>query len=311
MSSMQIIDQMDNTSQKKSLYQKLKEKLWLEHEYVEVPVKTRKSRKKTVDKTQIRKPKVKVIAKKESAVYICSTYFCAIAAAEVLAALVEPLAGFILHFVILFLLVMQSSINDQKESRALFLALGLVPLIRITSLAIPVAEFSRIYWYLIISIPVLVGTLAVTRTLGFRPGEIGLNVHRWWWQIGIAVLGIGFGAAEYFILKPEALILELSWQDMLVPALILLLATGLVEELAFRGVLQHAVQGAAKWGWIYVALLYAVLQTGHLSALHCLMTLAIALFYGWVVKRTNSISGVSLSHGLLNVGLYLVFPFIF
>ena len=34
------------------------------------------------------------------------------------------------------------------------------------------------------------------------------------------------------------------------------------------------------------------------------------LFFGWVVKRTGSLLGVSLAHGIANIGLYLVFPFV-
>ena len=245
-----------------------------------------------------------------SPVPVCTMYLISIAGAEALTAFVDPLWGLIFHFISLFILVVNSAIADSPAARRLFLALGLVPLIRITSLAIPLAEFSQIYWYLIISIPILAGILAVARTAGFKPGEIGLTMHTWPLQILIAFTGVGFGAVEYLILKPGAMVAELTLQDLIVPVLVLMLATGLVEELAFRGVIQRAVQGVTRWGWIYVAALYTALQIGHMSALHCLMALGIALFYGWIVKRTKSIVGVTVSHGLVNVGLYLVYPFV-
>jgi len=37
---------------------------------------------------------------------------------------------------------------------------------------------------------------------------------------------------------------------------------------------------------------------------------AIALLYGWVVRRTGSIIGVSVSHGITNITLFLLIPFI-
>jgi membrane protease YdiL (CAAX protease family) len=115
---------------------------------------------------------------------------------------------------------------------------------------------------------------------------------------------------EYLILRPEPLILALRWQEVIVPALILLVATGFVEELAFRGVMQRSAQALGSWGWIYIAVVFSVLQIGHLSALHWLFVLAVALLFGWIVKRTGSILGVSLSHGLINVCLFLIFPFV-
>ncbi len=35
-----------------------------------------------------------------------------------------------------------------------------------------------------------------------------------------------------------------------------------------------------------------------------------ALLYGWVVRKTGSIMGVSVSHGVTNITLFLVVPFI-
>ena len=95
------------------------------------------------------------------------------------------------------------------------------------------------------------------------------------------------------------------------PALILIVATGLVEELAFRGLIQRAAQGVITWGWVFVAFLYTALYVGHIAVQHLPLVLAIALFYGWVVNQTKSVVGVGLSRGLMNVGVYLVYPFIF
>ena len=224
--------------------------------------------------------------------------------------LVGPMWGFVFHFVSLFLLILNSALTTTPAARRLFLALGLVPLIRIVSLAVPLEEFSNIYWYLIISVPVFAGILAVAQTGKFKPEEIGLTLRKWPLQISVALTGIAFGLADYLILKPESMVSELTWQALIVPVLILMIATGLLEELAFRGVIQRAAQGVGTWGWIYVAVLFTVLQMGRFTPLHSLLTFGIALFYGWTVLRTRSIVGVSISHGLLNVGLYLVFPHI-
>ena len=269
---------------------------------------------------------------------ICFAFLAAVAGAEVVTALVDPLWGIILHFVILFALILNSVLIVEQPSlrlllipdpprgvralwgsseeivkypsRELLLALGLAPLIRIVSLAMPLAEFSQIYWYLIISVPLLAGIFAVVVTLDLDPRDVGLTAGALPIQGLVALAGIAFGLVEYLILKPEPLILALKWDDVIVPALILLVATGFVEELAFRGVMQRSAQVLGSWGWVYVAVLFSLLQIGHLSALHWLFVLLVALFFGWIVKRTGSILGVSLSHGLINVCLFLIFPFV-
>ena len=235
-------------------------------------------------------------------------YLVAFADAELVTAFGSELWGIIFHFVILALLIINSTIAGRHPSCRLFLALGLIPLLRIASFTVPVALMSEIYWYLMIGIAMLIGAIGAIRTLEIDPKDVGLTRGKIPIQSLIAIVGIGFGLVDYYILDPDPLITSLTFQKVLLPALILLVSTGFVEELVFRGVLQHTTKVIVGWGWVYIAILYAVLQIGHGSMLHCVFAFAVALFFGWVVKRTGSILGVSISHGVLNVGLYLVFP---
>ena len=85
-----------------------------------------------------------------------------------------------------------------------------------------------------------------------------------------------------------------------------------MEELIFRGVLQHtAVESFRWWGVVYVSLLFAVLHVGFLSWLDVIFVFGVALFFGWVVKKTGSLLGVTLSHGITNIVLFLIVPFFF
>jgi len=263
-------------------------------------------------------------------------YLGAIAGAELVIALVAPVWGIVFYFFILLALIFNSATVKNKLSDVLlsasndqevvlnnlpssasqsdymfFVALALVPLIRIVSLSMPLADFSVPYRYIIIAVPVAVGILVVASNLHLRPRDIGLTVGSMPLQVLVGVTGIAFGLVDYLILKPEPLISSLGWREIIVPTIILLVTTGFVEELAFRGVMQNAsTKLLANWGWVYIAVLYAVLQIGQLSALHFVFSLGIALLFGWTVKRTGSILGVSLGHGLINVGLYLIFPFV-
>ena len=102
-----------------------------------------------------------------------------------------------------------------------------------------------------------------------------------------------------------ALRLELIW----LPALILLVFTGFLEELIFRCVLQYtALQQLGRLGIPYIAVIYAVFHLGYHSVLDLLFVFGVALVFGWFVWRTGSILGVILSHGLTNITLYLVLP---
>ncbi len=110
------------------------------------------------------------------------------------------------------------------------------------------------------------------------------------------------------------MVIELTWQAVWLPALIFLVCTGFVEELIFRGVLQRtAVEAFGGWGIIYVSLLFASAHLIHywevgLTGILIDITFVfiIALFFGWVVKKTGSLFGVTLAHGITNIILYYI-----
>jgi membrane protease YdiL (CAAX protease family) len=238
-------------------------------------------------------------------------YLAVLGSAEAVLQYVNRPGGIIFYVLILFSLVINSTLMGDGSQRSLWLALGLVPLIRIISVAMPIfPEISQTIWYIVVSIPILVGTIMAARILKYSLDDIGLRGSYPFIQILAAPAGLALGALAFLILRPEAWTKEFTVQATISPALVLLVFTGLVEELAFRGVLQRASRALGSWGWVYVAAIYAVLQMGQGSAIFCLYVFGVALLFGFLVKRTGSILGVSLSHGLFNIGLYLIFPYI-
>ena len=239
--------------------------------------------------------------------------------AEVITVFTDPVTGVALHAVTLSALVASSGFG--RGSRAsgealgrLLYSLALVPLIRIVSLAMPLGRFDQEYWFLAAGLPVFVGGAVVVSHLGIGLREIGLRLPRSGLvsQLPIVLFGFALGFSEYHILRPEPLIEELTLRQFVVPALILLAFTGALEEFLFRGILQRTATrafGSPALAIVYVSLIFAVLHIGYRSAIDFLFVFAIALLYGWVVRKTGSIIGVSVSHGITNITLFLLMPF--
>ena len=141
--------------------------------------------------------------------------------------------------------------------------------------------------------------------------QIGLRVGNLPVQLLISLVGIGLGYLEYLILKPEPLVADFTFEAIIGPALILLIFTGFLEELVFRGVFQYfAVRHLGKIGFVYVSMVFAVLHIGYLSVLDFGFVFLVAMIFAYFVQRTGSILGVTLAHGLTNIGLFLIFPFL-
>lgn len=235
-------------------------------------------------------------------------YLAAVTAAEIVTAFLGASAGVASNAILLLLLLLHSSLA-RDPYRRLYLALTLAPLIRIVSLSMPFTEMQQVYWYPIAAVPLFIGVLISIRTLRLRRSDVGLTVGSPISQGLVALTGVGFGAIEYLILQPDALVSDFSAGVMVLMSLMFLVCTGLLEELAFRGVIQStAEQALGGRGWVYTATLFSVLYIGYRDPAQWLFALLVGLYFGWVVRRTRSILGVVLAHGMTNVMLYVVLP---
>ncbi len=234
-------------------------------------------------------------------------YTSAIGIAEFVLYYVSMPGGMASYFVILIVLILHSTLEQNEAQRNLWLVIGIVPLIRIVSTVILTMGLVTITLYVFIGVPVFIGIYTMVRYLKYSIHDSGLNSRHFGSQILIAITGIGLGTIDYVILKPEPLI-EGSFVQFIFPGVVLLIFSGLMEELAFRGVMQRAAGALGSWGWVIIALIYALLQIGHGSLLHLVFTLGVSIFFGFVVLRTKSVLGVSLAHGVLNIMLFLVMP---
>jgi membrane protease YdiL (CAAX protease family) len=235
----------------------------------------------------------------------------AIAVAELLTTWSDPRLGMALHGLVLVGLFIASMHTGWREAWAFVLSLAFAPLIRMLSLSLPLTHFPLLYWYLITSVPLFAAAWVAKRSLGYSWRGLGLTLRGWPLQVVVGLSGLLFGAVEYYILRPEPLAPELSLAATWLPALILIVCTGLLEELIFRGLIQRAAGDTlGRWAVPYVALLFAVLHVGYRSLVDVVFVLIVGLFFGWVVERTRSLLGVTLAHGLTNTMLFLIMPFV-
>ncbi len=238
-------------------------------------------------------------------------YLAAITAAELLTTFWQPQFGLLFHGVLLVVLLVHVTFRWEKASRDVLLSLSFAPLIRLMSLSLPLVGIPLVYWYFITSVPLFVSVLITARRLHFSPSELGLNLRNLHLQVPVIFLGLGFGYMEYYILRPKPLAAAFTWEAIWLPALILLVSTGFAEEVIFRGLMQQAATPVLGWtSHIYVSAIFAVLHVGYRSLTDVLFVFGVAMVFAMIVRRTGSIVGVSLAHGLTNIVLFLVAPFV-
>jgi membrane protease YdiL (CAAX protease family) len=245
------------------------------------------------------------------ALKVALLYLVGITVAELLTALIEPRVGLLLHGILLLVVLLHTARSWDQPERELLLTLSFAPLIRLLSLSLPLGGFPLVYWYLITSVPLFASVMVAMRTLGFTLHTIGLTSRKLGWQVAVSATGLAFGLMEYQILRPNPLARALTWNQLLLPATILMVSTGFMEEVIFRGLMQRAsTDTLGRFSVPYVAAIFAVLHVGYKSLLDVVFVFGVALFFGYVTNKTRSILGVSISHGLTNIVLFLVAPFL-
>ena len=236
----------------------------------------------------------------------------AITLAEYLTAAVNPRLGLPLHGLLLIGLLLHGSNEQDARKRAFIWCVATAPLIRILSLTLPVNRLPLIFWFAVISLPVFAATFAAARAVGYSRRDIGL-VFRWRdLPLGVGMLALGgvLGIGEYLILRPTPLIGRLTPEELVVPALVLTICTGLEEELLFRGLLQRAASDVLGYwrGALFATLLFTALHIGYLSLLDLAYVFAAGGLFVLMSRATKSIIPATFCHAGVNLGLFLVWP---
>ncbi|TAK26080.1 MAG: CPBP family intramembrane metalloprotease [Chloroflexota bacterium] len=236
-----------------------------------------------------------------------------LAGAELTTAAIDARIGLGLHAILLGVLVVLGVRTTDTAKRELYWALTLAPVIRIGSLSMPLGRLPLMEWYPLIGVPLFSATFFTAYRLGYTRQQLGLTINfadmpR---QLAMVALGALLGIGEYLIFRPAPLAERFTLEAIAWPAFILLVFTGLEEELIFRGLMQRAsLRALGRWGLIYVNLIFAVLHIGYLSVLDVVFVFLVGFLFSLFVLRTKSLFGVTIAHGGVNIVLFLILPYL-
>lgn len=239
-------------------------------------------------------------------------YLLALIAAELLTTYVNKTWGLAAHTIILFALLVNAAMVESTDFSNILRSMMPIPIIRIVGLSIPMMQIKPLYWFPIVAIPLFAASVAIMRTQKLHMKDVGLILGKLPVQLTIAATGFFTGIIEFFILRPDPLISQFTPFLLIGAFIILLISTGLAEELLFRGILQSNTMKMAgpAFGLVYTSLVFTTMHIGWIYFSDLVFVFCVALFYGYVFIKTRSIFGITLAHGISNSMLFLVMPFV-
>jgi membrane protease YdiL (CAAX protease family) len=169
------------------------------------------------------------------------------------------------------------------------------------------------------AVPIIVAVVILIKNQNISRKKAGLIIGNLRLQLILGLSGIAFGIIEFLIIKPTALIPDLNpfipgsnLINIALASLIIIISTGFLEELIFRGIIQRLaepIMGNAL-GIIFTSVLFNILNIGWNSPANVIFIFLVSLYYGYIFQKSGSIFGIGISHGLCNVVLYLMLPFL-
>ena len=145
----------------------------------------------------------------------------------------------------LLLIILSLSIIASKklETRKVYQALILLPVLRLVNLSMPIFFEANIYSFVFMYLPM---TIPITIVSVYQeiPKEGKMDLLR---KMGLylpfsLLAGLIFAEAEYLIVQTRPLIPDLSFFNLLQLTIIMIFIVGLIEELIFRGIIQTRLE---------------------------------------------------------------------
>ena len=214
--------------------------------------------------------------------------------------------GILAYISVLILILIQFTFikHFPIEYTRTFQMMALIPVYRIITLLIPIKFIAYEGYLIAITISILAGSLVLIARLKLSLEDVGLILRSPRLQILCITVGGGIGYLEWKLVSPTGL-------ESLIPASLILSLSAFADELIFRGMIQQTIEKAAEspvFAILLTSTLYSTFFISYLSTPGLLLVFMTSVLFGYVVSRSGSIVGVSLSHTLINICSLVILP---
>lgn len=213
----------------------------------------------------------------------------------------------------LLLIILSLSIIASKklETRKVYQALMLLPILRLVNLSMPIFFEANLYSFVFMYVPMTIPITIVSIYQGI-PKEGKMNLLK---KMGIylpfsLLAGLIFAEAEYLIIPTRPLIPDLSPVNILQLTVIMIFIVALIEELIFRGIIQTRLEkflGPAG-GVLLASLLFGIMHSSYGTLYEIGYTFLAGGILGYFFYRTRSLPLVVMIHGFINIFLFGLIP---
>ncbi len=202
---------------------------------------------------------------------------------------------------------LSSDIKNSLQSLILLL------LLRIVGLGMPQFFTASLLWYPLIYGVIFIPELIIIKNQHISLKEIGIDFKRLniYFPAGITI-GLGIGIIEYLILKPNPLIENFAFSNLILITIVMFVFVAAIEELLFRSIIQTRFEKVLglKYSVLFSGFLFGIMHAGFGIMNEILFACIFGIFLGYTFQKTRSFPLILFIHGAANVSLFGLLPFI-
>ncbi len=144
--------------------------------------------------------------------------------------------------------------------------------------------------------------------------DFGLrSPHAVKYAIAGALMAVPTGITEYLILTPAPAFPSFGLDHLLLDAVYRIFFVGLAEELLFRGIIFNDLRRVFDWkiGLLAQGAMFGIMHLTWRSSYEVLFTFLAGVLLGYFYYRTKSLIGPIVMHGVNNIILVSVMPYLY
>jgi len=232
-----------------------------------------------------------------------------VALAEAIFLLAGLLIGAVAALAALAILLGLAALYRSRLDGHVAIALSVIPLMRLLSIALPSVLVPAWIWHAEIGIPVILATLLAARIAGIGAGDLGLRRAPVLDTVVAAAGGLVLGYLAGRISDAIPILPDRSIVTAAVASIAVVVGAAAAEEVLFRGLLLRvADQVVAGSGVVVTTLLSTLLYLATMNARYILFVAAVSLVFGILTRRSGSLGPAFACHATLIWSQLILWP---
>jgi membrane protease YdiL (CAAX protease family) len=224
----------------------------------------------------------------------------ALAVAQAVTLVSGPTVGLLAESLVLGGFLGLSVIQGPGPQQRLTLALAILPLVSILTLAVPAAIVPPVFWYLEIGLATFEAIVLVMRRLDLTFRDVGVQRAPIPDILMTGAVGAALAVPAYVIAGPLSLGQSGGLIGFAMASAIVIVFVGILEELLFRGLIQSVgTQLMSRGGVVLSVAATALMYSASLNLRYVLFITLVAAFFGIIARRSGSIAAPIAGHAAL------------